>query len=80
MTCLRAQQGVGPQLTSHVFGLLKANLEGGGGEGEAKLEGQDWLCSDQGALWVIESTDAIAKAIAGEQTSFAGPHGRESKL
>ena len=42
--CLRAEGGVGPQLTSHVFGLLKArNVEG--------LSDEDyWLATDEGSL------------------------------
>ena len=80
MTCLRAQQGVGPQVTSHVFGLKKANLEGGGADGEAKVQGQDWLCSDEGVEWVLESTDEISEVVAAGQTSFAGGPNRESKL
>ena len=67
-------------MTSHVFGLKKANLAGGGGEGEEKIKGQDWLCSDEGVEWVLESTDEISGVIAGGETSFAGKPGRESKL
>lgn len=80
MTCLRAQQGVGPQVTSHVFGLKKANLAGGGGEREEKIKGQDWLCSDEGVKWVLESTDEISEVITGGETSFAGKPERDSKL
>jgi hypothetical protein len=80
MTCLRAQTGVSPQLTSHVFGLKKALLEGGGAEGEDALQGQEWLTSDEGVQWILESTDAISELVGGGQISFAGQMKRESKL
>ena len=51
--CLRAEGRVGPQLTSHVFGLLKArDVEG--------LSKEDyWLASDEGTEWVVRTIDAI---------------------
>lgn len=80
MTCLRAQGGVGPQVTSHVFGLKKGLLPDGGASQESGLEGQEWLGSDEGVKWVLESTDEIAQVVVGSgETSFAGPM-RESKL
>jgi hypothetical protein len=80
MSCLRAQGGVGPQVTSHVFGLKKSLLEGGGAEGEPVLEGQDWLTSDEGAQWVLNSVDDIVETVAGRVTSFAGPPEIKAKL
>ena len=80
MTCLRAQRGVGPQVTSHVFGLKKALLPDGAGKGEQAVEGQEWLASDEGVRWVLESTDEISELIANGQTSFAGGPAREAKL
>ncbi|WVQ84526.1 hypothetical protein IAT38_006680 [Cryptococcus sp. DSM 104549] len=77
-TCLRAQRGVGPQVTSHIFGLKKAGAEAGAVE---ELGGGEWLVSDEGAQWVLESTDRISEVVAGGKTTFAGPAGeRESKL
>lgn len=75
IACLRAQRGVGPQLTSHVFGLKKAALEGGGAEGEAEVRGQEWLTSDDGVRWVIESVDELAQEVAAGKTTFAGEPG-----
>lgn len=72
IACLRAQRGVGPQLTSHVFGLKKAALEGGGAEGEATIQGEEWLTSDDGVRWLIESVDELAKEVPGGRTTFAG--------
>jgi len=57
VACLRADGGVGPQLTSHVFGLLKAT----GWEGET--EEDKWLASAEGAHWVVELTDEISDVI-----------------
>ncbi|KZT38966.1 hypothetical protein SISSUDRAFT_985639 [Sistotremastrum suecicum HHB10207 ss-3] len=57
ISCLRAMQGVGPQLISHVFGLLKAR----GVEGES--EGDRWLSSDEGTVWVIETVDKICDVV-----------------
>jgi len=80
IACLRAQQGVAPQLTSHVFGLKKALREGGGGEGEKGLvQGEEWLTDDAGVEWVLDSTDKISEVVAG-RTSFAGPVGEKAKL
>lgn len=63
---LRAQTGVGPQVTSHVFGLKKALLEGGGGDG-LEVKGQEWLTSDEGVTWVLESVDEIGAVMRGEK-------------
>jgi len=57
VACLRADGGVGPQLTSHVFGLLKAR----GWEGET--EEDKWLASEEGATWVVELTDEISDVV-----------------
>ncbi|OCH88309.1 hypothetical protein OBBRIDRAFT_795358 [Obba rivulosa] len=55
--CLRAEGRVGPQLTSHVFGLLKARYEEG-------LSDEDrWLSSDEGTEWVIRTVDAILDVV-----------------
>ena len=78
VACLRAQTGVGPQVTSHLFGLRKAFEDGSWreGEGEEPLdeEGARWLISDEGSVWVLESVDAIVGAIGeGMGSSFAPP-------
>jgi hypothetical protein len=57
VACLRAEGGVGPQLVSHVFGLLKAR-------NVADQSSEDaWLSSDEGAEWVIHTVDKIADAV-----------------
>ncbi|GJE84662.1 hypothetical protein PsYK624_007380 [Phanerochaete sordida] len=55
--CLRAEEHVGPQLISHVFGLLKArDVEG--------LSAEDyWLATDEGTEWVLRTTDAILDVV-----------------
>lgn len=82
VACLRAQTGVGPQVTSHVFGLRKA-FEDGSFEAEGEIreqsEGGKWLASDEGNLWLLNSVDAIVQAIGeGRGTTFAP--GMKSKL
>jgi hypothetical protein len=57
LACLRAEGGVGPQLTSHVFGLLKARNEPG------QNEQDKWLSSDEGAEWVVRTVDSVLDVI-----------------
>ena len=55
---------VGPQLTSHVFGLLKArNIEG-------LSEGDRWLSSNEGTEWVIRTVDKIYDVARGDGQSI----------
>ena len=62
--CLRAEGQVGPQLTSHVFGLLKARSAG------REQSAEDaWLSSDEGAEWVIRTVDTIVDCVKGEEPS-----------
>jgi len=71
VACLRAQTGVGPQVTSHVFGLRKA-FEDGSAEAEGEGEGQQWLASDEGNVWLLESVDSIVEALGeGRGSSYA---------
>ncbi|GJJ07373.1 hypothetical protein Clacol_001575 [Clathrus columnatus] len=56
VACLRTESGVGPQLISHVYGLLKSNVEY---EGKEPTDGEKWLASEQGTEWVINSIDQI---------------------
>lgn len=59
--CLRAETRVGPQLISHVFGLLKAR------KGPELSEEDQWLSSDEGTEWVIRSVDQIYDVARGEE-------------
>jgi hypothetical protein len=74
VACLRAQQGVGPQVLSHVFGLRKA-WEDGSWKSEpevGKEEAIRWLVSDEGCTWVLEKVDEVVNALGGgEGTTFA---------
>ena len=64
---LRAEGRVGPQLTSHVFGLLKARYE------ENLNEEDKFLASDEGTEWVIRKVDEVIDAVtAGEQEILGG--------
>ncbi|KAF2645584.1 hypothetical protein P280DRAFT_123217 [Massarina eburnea CBS 473.64] len=80
VACLRAQQGVGPQVLSHVFGLRKAwddgtwKSEPGAGEEDAIK----WLVSDEGCTWVLEKVDEVVEAVGGGQGSTFAPF--KSKL
>ncbi|KAI0030218.1 hypothetical protein K488DRAFT_54695 [Vararia minispora EC-137] len=59
--CLRAEARVGPQLTSHVFGLLKARAVPG-------LAPSDyWLSSDAGTEWVLRAIDRIVETVEQER-------------
>lgn len=58
--CLRTEGRVGPQLTSHVFGLLKARKE------DLQCEEDKWLSSDDGAEWVIRTVDKLLDIVISE--------------
>jgi len=79
VACLRAQTGVGPQLTSHVFGLRKAYGDGTAAA-EKEVEGGEWLASNEGGIWMIESVDRITAAIAGGEGSNFAPGAIKAKL
>ena len=59
--CLRAETHVGPQLISHVFGLLKAR------DVEGLSEEDYWLATDEGTEWVIRTIDAILDVVKPEE-------------
>ncbi|GKZ35992.1 hypothetical protein AbraIFM66950_006865 [Aspergillus brasiliensis] len=64
IACLRAQTGVGPQVTSHVFGLRKAVEDGTWVNDLESKEGAEWLASDEGNTWIIHSVDDIVETIS----------------
>lgn len=87
ISCLRAQTGVGPQVVSHVFGLRKAYDErwvsgvgGAKGPGEIEVEGGEWLASEEGNVWLLESVDRLVEAIAGGRGTTFAPAMGASKL
>jgi len=58
---LRAEGGVGPQLISHTFGLLKAR------DVEHQSDEDKWLSSDEGTEWIIRTVDEVLDGVsAGE--------------
>ncbi|KAF2265250.1 hypothetical protein CC78DRAFT_515764 [Lojkania enalia] len=72
VACLRAQTGVGPQVTSHLFGLRKALDDGTWKDDVQNEEGARWLSSDDGGVWMLESVDRIVEAIGkGQGSTFA---------
>lgn len=73
VACLRSQTGVGPQVTSHVFGLRKAFDDGSfEAAGEQQVEGGKWLASNEGSVWLLSSIDRVVDSIGeGLGTTFA---------
>ena len=61
VACLRTEGRVGPQLTSHVFGLLKARAV------EGLSEEDRWLASDEGTEWVIRTVDTLLDVVIAER-------------
>lgn len=75
IACLRSQTGVGPQVVSHVFGLRKAFEDG---SAEKDVEGGEWLATDEGNRWILNSVDEIVQALSeGRGTTFAPGMGAE---
>ena len=66
---LRAEGGVGPQLTSHIFGLLKARNT------ENQTEEDKWLSSDEGTEWVLRIVDEVLDGVSSEE-----PHDQQVKV
>ncbi|KAF8205137.1 hypothetical protein BJ912DRAFT_803329, partial [Pholiota molesta] len=62
IAALRAEGGVGPQLISHVFGLLKAR----DAENFNLTEEDKWLASDEGTEWVIRTVDEVLDGVSAE--------------
>jgi hypothetical protein len=61
MATLRAEGGVGPQLVSHTFGLLKARNDR---VQEGMVTEEDrWLASDEGTEWVLRTVDEILEGV-----------------
>ncbi|KAG8921529.1 hypothetical protein FRC01_000206 [Tulasnella sp. 417] len=59
VACLRTQGGVGPQLTSHVFGLLKAHHQGN------QTPVEQWISTEEGAEWVLGAVDQLCDVVRG---------------
>ncbi|KAI1617070.1 hypothetical protein EDD37DRAFT_616804 [Exophiala viscosa] len=69
IACLRTQTGVGPQVTSHLFGLRKAYADG---TAEKDVEGGEWLATDEGNQWILNAIDEIVQGLSqGRGTTFA---------
>lgn len=79
IACLRAQGGVGPQVTSHVWGLLKAAKSIR--SDDEHRQGLQWLASEEGALWAVRMIDGLCEAVEGAHQEQELQHRqRESKL
>ena len=74
IACLRAQQGVGPQLLGHIRGLKKA-WEDGSWKSEPCADTEQaigWLVSDEGCIWVLQKIDELVEALSeGQGSTFA---------
>ncbi|WWC91428.1 uncharacterized protein L201_006374 [Kwoniella dendrophila CBS 6074] len=86
ITCLRTQRGVGPQLLSHVFGLKKAQLtlnppsnKEGSNEIDKIAQEENWLCTDQGVTWILESADKLSQVVTNGEITFGGSPGLDSE-
>jgi hypothetical protein len=53
---LRALGGVGPQLVSHVYGLMKAGSS-------PQNDSERWLSTQEGMEWVLGSIDELCDAV-----------------
>jgi len=69
ISALRAQGGVGPQVTSHVWGLLKAkdSIQ----PQDANKKGLEWLTTEEGALWVVRTVDGVSTIVPVSSRSSA---------
>ncbi|CAO1619066.1 unnamed protein product [Parajaminaea phylloscopi] len=75
VAALRAQGGVGPQVTSHIWGLMKA--ETSIPSGHANEKGLRWLTSEEGAEWVVEAVNGLSEVVEGGEVR---EDSRDSKL
>lgn len=57
IAALRSQGGVGPQVTSHIWGLLKAKSSISATDVNKK--GLEWLASEEGAEWAVRVVDQV---------------------
>lgn len=72
IACLRSQGGVGPQVLSHVYGLLKGVQQGAHRNEleEVDANGIEALATDEGCTWLLDSVDAISEFMG---RNFARP-------
>lgn len=78
LSALRAQGGVGPQVTSHVYGLIKgaASIV----KGDPHEQGLRWLTTQEGASWVLETVSDLSEVVEGGAGEEHAAKPRESKL
>jgi hypothetical protein len=56
IAALRAIGGVGPQLVSHVYGLMKAG-------DSPQSNAEQWLSSQEGVEWALETIDDLCDVV-----------------
>lgn len=62
IAALRSQGGVGPQVTSHIWGLLKAKSSISAQDDNK--HGLEWLASEEGAEWVVKTVDQVRAIVS----------------
>lgn len=72
VACLRASGGVGPQLTSHVYGLLKAHGYESDPVAAGMGEGEEWISTAEGATWILGVVDKLVDALNEGQAAHVG--------
>ena len=75
MSSLRAQGGVGPQVTSHVYGLLRARQYLAATDETRR--GLEFLTTLEGAQWVLETVDEICRVVDGCEPQDREPDGKQ---
>ncbi|WFD31624.1 protein S-acyltransferase [Malassezia sp. CBS 17886] len=75
IAALQAQGGVAPQVTSHVYGLLRSgpSIEH---VSDPAREGLDFLTTPDGATWVVETVNEICRVVDGAEEQDREPGGR----
>lgn len=66
IAALHAQGGVGPQVTSHIYGLLRSKPSFEHIHGQERA-GLDFLASTEGATWVLETVNRVAQVVDGTE-------------
>lgn len=66
IAALHAQGGVGPQVTSHIFGLLRARPSFAHLPADER-RGLEFLASEDGAEWVLRTINEVCRIVDGAE-------------
>lgn len=77
IAALHAQGGVGPQVTSHIYGLLRSPSSFAHVQGPERA-GLDFLASTQGAEWLLRTINHVCFVVNGTEDADreGAPHAR----